>query len=215
VHHLDEDNSKAIVRPVQVEYITIPKDHAKYDIQTIDEAFLDPYLIVPIHRGTIRYTKVVDGYHKVNPKTNYIFETVESTLSSSSKQVYGFWIDIPPPPLLDIHQITRGIHAIQHCLLILAPIYCTTTSLLTQCISQSTLHRILIYEPRNRPSPIKLMQQYVPTMLKRAKRLLEECKCEDGCVSCCHMPTCASRNKSISKNDGMLVLKALLNHDVD
>jgi DEAD/DEAH box helicase domain-containing protein len=207
---VDEDHSKAIVRPVQVEYITIPRDHAKYEILSTDEPLLDPYLTVPIHKGTLRYTKIVDGYHKMNPKTNYIFETVESTLSSSSKLVYGLWMDVPPPPQLDLHQITRGIHAIQHCLLILAPIYCTTSTLLTQCISQSMLHRVLIYEPRNRPSPIQLVQQYVPTLLKRAGTFMEACKCQDGCLSCCYMSTCASKNKSISKKDGLLVLKLLV-----
>jgi DEAD/DEAH box helicase domain-containing protein len=167
----------------------------------------------PIHVGPLRITKTVDGFHKMNPKTKFIFETVDSLFKACvMKDIYGVWIEAPNQKEMDVQVYTNGIHGIQHAILNIAPIYSISSShFLTHCCGyQTMLTKILIYDCNNRKTPIYTLAEYLPTILMRARQLIRDCDCEDGCIKCVLMVHCASRNKCVSRKDSLMILDTLL-----
>jgi DEAD/DEAH box helicase domain-containing protein len=212
VTHVDEKALKALLRPVQVDYVTIPKSFAIYDIQRVEKTSISPHISLPIHAGPILYTNTVNGYHKMNPKTKYIFDTIETSFkASSSKSVFGLWIDMVVDDSIDVEQYTNGIHAVQHLILKLAPIYGFLNSDLSAhcCGYKTILNKILIYDNSNRKNVILTLLDYLPTILLRAKDKLDICDCEQGCFKCIVFQNCPSNNKSISKSDAKYILNLL------
>ena len=155
----------------------------------------------------------MDGFHKMNPKTKHVFETVDSPfVASVSKPAYGCWIDVAIEGTIDLQLYTNGIHAIQHAILNIAPAYATSLGHLHAhcCGYNGSLSKILIYEAQARKTPIVAISQYLATILMRSKKMLEACECRDGCEKCIEMHSCPSRNKCISRRDALHVLDLLL-----
>ncbi|KAL2159810.1 hypothetical protein VTH06DRAFT_1943 [Thermothelomyces fergusii] len=56
---------------------------------------------------------------------------------------------------------------------------------------------------------------FVDTLLRRALARVDACACAAGCVECCASELCAERNEVLSKAGGAVVLRALLDEEID
>jgi DEAD/DEAH box helicase domain-containing protein len=147
----------------------------------------------------------------MNPKTKFIYETVDSPFYSSvTKNVYGYWIDVPIQKEIDLQVYTNGVHALEHMILNLAPVYSISSNHFLTVCSTHTLNKILIYDGLNRKTPVTTLAEYTPTIMIRTKQILENCSCADGCENCVLMSNCNTKNKSVSKKDALTVLLSIL-----
>jgi DEAD/DEAH box helicase domain-containing protein len=109
-----------------------------------------------------------------------------------------------------------GIHAIEHAMIGLFPLYALCDRSDIGGISypihpQVARAAVFIYD--SYPGGIGLTErgfQVLPELFLKTRQLLEECPCEDGCPSCVHSPKCGSGNKPLDKQGAHLTLQGLL-----
>ncbi|KAI6043047.1 P-loop containing nucleoside triphosphate hydrolase protein [Pisolithus marmoratus] len=71
---------------------------------------------------------------------------------------------------------------------------------------------------RKRPASSGVTAQvfdHASEILKKAQRAVETCPCQEGCADCVLSPTCREHNKISSKIGALVVLRGLLNLEID
>ena len=70
--------------------------------------------------------------------------------------------------------------------------------------------RLLLFDRNGSSGLSKLIASMFADIAEAARDSLAACGCAEGCPGCCHLPSCNTYNKDISKFGGLELLKALI-----
>ncbi|KAI3658025.1 hypothetical protein MP638_000582 [Amoeboaphelidium occidentale] len=215
----------AYVRKAKVNYMTKIRDYIDVDcIEQKSFSRLSCNKEIVVRFGSIRVTKNVYGYYKLDPKTRKILETVESKLETVSQNTVGVWLEIPISWAADFASksldLDSAVHSVNHLIQSVAPTVsmCSVEDLGTEHKSQ--------YQTRERPfqlviydrtggaseSVISLFEEF-EELLNNALTTVMKCNCRSGCPSCVIDPKCSQFNDLICKLSCKSLLFALLKVD--
>lgn len=235
VRDFNPDNKMARVEKVKVDWTTSQRDYTDIDpieteaVKRIDNSRWRAYY------GTIRIKQVVFGYFKVDTRRNRILDAVEVDNPPVVRHSKGMWLDVPKHAL-DILAARRlhvagAIHAAEHALMSLVPNFVMSMpgDVRTEC--KSGLKEFAKRETqRKRPARLTLYDarggaggsgintkafEFVDLLLRQALRRVTSCACHAGCVECVASEVCAEANEVMSKAGCEVVLKALLDEEID
>ena len=203
---------------VQAGYITMARKTVTLEPLSIKQKLFCESINRVISMGKLTKEVKVSGYHKVNPKSKKVFETVENSHTDSITSVcFGMWIDIPNLSTMSLQAYNSACHTVQHCILALAPVYVTScTNITCQCSGvQLTTRRprLLIYDSSGRHGTIETLSLFISTIIQRSKTLMENCNCEEGCDECVFVPQCSTGNTNLDRLRGIELLDSLINKE--
>ena len=186
--------------------------------------------------GTIRITQTVFGYFKVSTKQHgRILDAVEVDNPPVVRHSKGMWLDVPKHAL-DILVARRlhvagAIHAAQHALMSLVPSFVVSMpgDVRTECKSglkefakRATARkrpaRLTLYDAKGGAGGSGINTrafENVDLLLRRALGRVVGCACQGGCVECVASEMCKEMNEVMSKAGCEVVLKALLDEEID
>ncbi|KAJ4300478.1 ATP-dependent 3'-5' DNA helicase [Collariella sp. IMI 366227] len=216
VRDFNPDKQIARVERVKVDWLTSQRDYT--DVDPIETEAVKRLRNSPscAYHGTIRIKQVVFGYFKVDPKrNNRILDAVQ----------------VDNPPVSDACTPAAAIHAAQHALMSLIPNFVVSApgDVRTEC--KSALKEFAKRETRRkRPARLTFYDakggaggsgintkafEFVDLLLRQALDRVMGCACEGGCVECCASELCKEMNAVMSKAGCEVVLKALLDEEID
>ncbi|KAL2127189.1 hypothetical protein VTI74DRAFT_11123 [Chaetomium olivicolor] len=236
VRDFNPEKQIARVERVKVDWLTSQRDYTDIDpieteaVKRISNSRWRAYY------GTIRIKQVVFGYFKVDPKrSNRILDAVQVDNPPVIRHSKGMWLDIPKYAL-DILvsrrlHVAGAIHAAQHAVMSLIPNFVISVpgDVRTEC--KSGLKEFAKRETqRKRPARLTFYDakggaggsgintkafEFVDLLLRQALNRVTGCACESGCVECCASELCKEMNEVMSKAGCEVVLKALLDEEID
>ncbi|KAF4982079.1 hypothetical protein FZEAL_2231 [Fusarium zealandicum] len=228
------DRRMAKVERVKVEWTTVQRDYTDIDpteteaIRTISGSRSHAYY------GTIKIQQNVFGFFKVDRK-NRVLDAVQVDNPPVIRFSKGMWLDIPKKAI-DILQerrlhIAAGIHAAEHAIMSLLPTFVVSMpgDVRTECktavkefAKQETQRkrpaRLTFYDAKGGAGGSGISTKafdHVDQLLRDALQRIEGCHCERGCVECVASELCKQANEVMSKAGSQVVLKTLLNMEVD
>ncbi|KAG7288033.1 hypothetical protein NEMBOFW57_007553 [Staphylotrichum longicolle] len=236
VRDFNPDKHMARVERVKVDWLTSQRDYTDIDpieteaVKRLDRSRWRAYY------GAIRIKQVVFGYFKVDARRgNRILDAVQVDNPPVVRNSKGMWLDVPKHAL-DILVARRlhvagAIHAAQHAVMSLIPNFVISApgDVRTEC--KSGLKEFAKRETqRKRPARLTFYDakggaggsgintkafEFVDLLLRQALGRVLGCGCEGGCVECCASEMCKEMNEVMSKAGCEVILKALLDEEID
>ncbi len=215
---LDLIQHKVHVQPVTVEYYTSPL--AEKDTEILEILESRTHQGIPYHLGRLKVTERVLGYERRRIFGQDKIGSYPLDLPPHTFESVGLWFEVPDGLKSTVSaagfHFMGGIHAIEHAMIGLFPLYALCDRSDIGGISypihpQVARAAVFIYD--SYPGGIGLTErgfQVLPELFLKTRQLLEECPCEDGCPSCVHSPKCGSGNKPLDKQGAHLTLQGLL-----
>jgi DEAD/DEAH box helicase domain-containing protein len=236
VRDFNPDKHLARVEKVKVDWLTQQRDYT--DVDPICTEAVKPLTNSRWRAcyGTIRITQVVFGYFKVDPRRgNRVLDAVQVDNPPVVRHSKGMWLDVPKHALDILVErrlnVAAAIHAAQHALMSLIPNFVVSMpgDVRTEC--KSGLKEFAKRETaRKRPARLTFYDakggaggsgintkafEFVDLLLRQALGRVQACACEGGCVECCASEMCKEMNEVMSKAGCEVVLKALLDEEID
>jgi DEAD/DEAH box helicase domain-containing protein len=234
VRDVNPDKLFARVERVKVDWLTQQRDYTDIDPVATEAVKRITRSRWRAYYGTIRITQVVFGYFKVD-RNKRILDAVQVDNPPVVRHSKGMWLDIPKHAL-DILVARRlnvagAIHAAQHALMSLMPNFVISMpgDVRTECKSGL---KEFAKRPTQRKRPARLTFydakggaggsgintkafEFVDLLLRQALRRVSACACAGGCVECCASEMCKEMNEVMSKAGCGVVLRALLDEEID
>ncbi|KAK4238081.1 hypothetical protein C8A03DRAFT_44133 [Achaetomium macrosporum] len=236
VRDFNPDKQLARVERVKVDWMTSQRDYTDIDpieteaVKRLSNSRWRAYY------GSIRIKQVVFGYFKVDPKrNNRILDAVQIDNPPVVRHSKGMWLDIPKHALDILARrrlhVAGAIHAAQHAVMSLIPNFVISMpgDVRTEC--KSGLKEFAKRETqRKRPARLTFYDakggsggsgintkafEFVDLLLRQALARVTRCACQAGCVECCASEQCKEMNEVMSKAGCEVVLKALLDEEID
>ncbi|QRW02955.1 DEAD/DEAH box helicase [Ceratobasidium sp. AG-Ba] len=176
--------------------------------------------------GSVQVSVHVFGFFKL--RGNTILDIVDIQTMPYERTTTGIWMDVPKT-ILDLMKqkgvdASASIHAAQHA--ILNQTY-LASDMKTECkvpqkefakyeSSRKRPARLIFYDAAGDGSGICAKAfDHISTLIRDAASALERCPCEDGCPSCIQGTKCTEGNIVSSKIGASLILKSLLDVEID
>ena len=222
VVELDLAQRKVRARAVEVDYYTQTTGEKETEILHCEATRTVAATVARL--GRLKLTEHIPGYEKPRVFGQDRIGSYPLDLPPTVFETQGLWFEIPddlrdyvkqaPPGGL---HFMGGIHAIEHAMISLFPLFALCDRNDVGGISH-TFHpqvgRAAIFLYDGYPDGIGLSErcyQVLEDLLERTRLLLLDCPCEEGCPSCIHSPKCGSGNKPLDKAAALLTLEGLLN----
>ncbi|KAG1882994.1 hypothetical protein F4604DRAFT_1953038 [Suillus subluteus] len=164
---------------------------------------------------------------------NKVLDVVDVDTPPYERQVTGFWFDVPKD-LLGLMKVkhfnfAEAIHSASHAWM---NRFALSPDLRTECKAAEKEYnkeesqrkrpaRLIFYDASRKGSVSAQAFDHSGEVLRQAHDTVETCPCKDGCDKCksnskgIHSATCSEGNVVASKIGALLILKALLNLDID
>lgn len=225
VKEVSHDTKVARLVRADVNWITKPRDYTNVDaMQThrIKEIARSPHRA---YFGRVDVTTVVFGFRKI--RGNTVLDVVDVDTPPYERQVTGFWFDVPKDllGLMKAKQFNpaEAIHSASHAWM---NRFALSPDLRTECKAAEKEYnkedsqrkrpaRLILYDASRKGSVSAQAFDHSGEVLRQAHDTVETCPCKDGCDKCIHSATCSKGNVVASKIGALLILKALLNLDID
>ncbi|KAG2061268.1 DEAD H helicase [Suillus hirtellus] len=192
--------------------------------------------------GRVDVTTVVFGFKKIRCvwtladilsiskslfRGNKVLDIVDVDTPPYERQVTGFWFDVPKDLLGLLKEkhfnLAEAIHSASHAWM---NRFALSPDLRTECKAAEKEYnkeesqrkrpaRLILYDASRKGSVSAQAFDHSGEVLRQAHDTVETCPCEDGCDKCIHSATCSEGNVVASKMGALLILKALLNLDID
>jgi DEAD/DEAH box helicase domain-containing protein len=131
----------------------------------------------------------------------------------------SMWFTIPPELLPSQEHLVRlpgAIHAIEHALIALLPLYAMCDrwdigGLSTPVHAQTEQPTIFVYD--GHAGGVGISRQgfeRFPEWARDARNLVRDCPCESGCPSCIQSPKCGNWNEPLDKESALQLFEAML-----
>jgi DEAD/DEAH box helicase domain-containing protein len=234
VRDFQPDKGMARVERVKVEWTTVQRDYTDIDpteteaIRTITDSRSHAYY------GTIKIQQNVFGFFKVDKK-NRVLDAVQVDNPPVIRFSKGMWLDVPKKAMSILQErrlhIAAAIHAAEHAMMSLLPAFVISMpgDVRTEC--KTAVKEFAKQESqRKRPARLTFYDakggaggsgistkafDHVDQLLRDALQRVENCRCERGCVECVASEQCKQMNEVMSKAGSQVILKTLLNIEVD
>jgi DEAD/DEAH box helicase domain-containing protein len=184
--------------------------------------------------GTIKIQQVVYGFFKVDKKRR-ILDAVQVDNPPIIIFSKGMWLDVPKRALEILVErklnVAGAIHAAEHAVMSLMPNFVMSMpgDVRTECknslkefaqkeTSRKRPARLTFYDAKGAASGSGISTkafEFVDLLLKQAVRRVEACHCHQGCLECVASENCKEANEVMSKAGSEVILKSLLNMDID
>lgn len=228
------DRRMAKVERVKVDWTTIQRDFTDIDpteteaIRTITGSRSHAYY------GTIKIQQNVFGFFKIDKKGR-VLDAVQVDNPPVIRFSKGMWLDVPKKGI-DILQerrlhVAAGIHAAEHAIMSLLPTFVISMpgDVRTECkvaekefARQETKRkrpaRLTFYDSKGGAGGSGISTKafdHIDQLLRDALKRVDGCQCERGCVECVASELCKQSNEVMSKAGSQVVLKSLLNMEID
>ncbi|KAH7919907.1 P-loop containing nucleoside triphosphate hydrolase protein [Leucogyrophana mollusca] len=213
VKEVSHDSKTAKLVRADVNWTTNPSDVDAKQTYRIKEIMGSP------HRS------FYGRFYKIRNKS--ILDTVDLDTPPWERQVSGFWLDVPKNilSLLRAKLIlpAAAIHSAQHAWL---NQFALSADLRTECkaaekeykTSESRRKRParLIFHDGSENSGVSAKAfDHVHIILRQAHDAVETCHCEDGCTNCILSARCKENNTVASKIGALLILRGLLDLEIN
>lgn len=219
VESMDLERRIVLVEPTRGSYFTRVKSEKETEILEVLSARPEGNFV--IRKGRLRVTETIIGYEKRRMfSQQQIGDITPLDLPPQTFETVGFWIEIEPvlPKLLMKAnlQYMGGIHAVEHALISMFPLFalCDRNDLggISHPVHpQVGKGAIFVYD--GYPGGIGLAArgyEMITPLLRKTLELITSCPCEEGCPACIHSPKCGNGNKPLDKHAAVAVLKYLL-----
>jgi DEAD/DEAH box helicase domain-containing protein len=234
VRDFDPDKRMAKVEKVQVEWTTEQRDFTDIDPVETEAIKRIPRSRSRAYHGAIRITQVVYGYFKVD-KRNRVLDAVHVDNPPVVRYSKGTWLDVPR---FALEMLTRrrlhvagAIHGAEHAVMSLVPNFVVSLpeDVRTEC-KNSTKEFARAESSRKRPARLTFYDakggaggsgintkvfEFIDDLLTQALERVAACHCAHGCPECVCSEQCKQGNEVMSKAGATVVLKSLLNLDID
>lgn len=234
VRDFQPDRQRALVERVKVDWTTVPRDFT--DVDPIETEAIQSLVGSPClaFYGAIRITQKVFGYFKMD-RIGRILDAVCVDNRPVVRSAKGFWLDVPEETLEILK--SRGlnpaaaVHSAEHAILSLMPTVVTTApgDVRTECkaakkefakkeTQRKRPGRLIFYDAKGGASGSGTCTkafEHIDHLLRLALKRIQQCFCSEGCVGCIASESCYEGNEVMGKVGGEVVLKALLNMEID
>ncbi|KAB2580417.1 ATP-dependent helicase HRQ1 [Lasiodiplodia theobromae] len=234
VKEFSPDSMLAKVELVKVDWTTQQRDFT--DVDPIETEAIRRIAGSPSRAfcGPIRIKQVVFGFFKVDRKRR-ILDAVAVDNPPIVLRSRGMWLDVPKRAL-DIMKQRRlhvggAIHAAEHAIMSLMPNFVISLpgDVRTECknafkefatkeTSRKRPARLTFYDAKGGASGAGIATkafEFVDLLLRQACERVAQCHCLDGCLECCCDERCKEANLVMSKAGAEVILKSLLNWEID
>jgi len=218
VTDLDWEMGLAYLRPVEVNYYTLPREIN--DVSIIRSLRHQQLPATTAYLGQVRVTQQVIGYKRVQQFSETTLSVEYLDLPAQSFETVALWFDVFPGIAqrvvrhrLDFH---GGLHAVEHASIGILPLFAMCDRLDIGGLStpnhpDTGQAQIFIYDAF--PGGVGIAEKGFELLTQLWKATLEtisECPCESGCPSCIQSPKCGNNNEPLDKEAAILILHGLL-----
>lgn len=134
-------------------------------------------------------------------------------------QSVAFWFTLSPEVqerlLEQGHDFNGGIHAVEHGLIAMAPVYALCDrwdlgGLSTPLHPDTGLPTIFVYDGYEGGIGIaEKCYEIFPELCAATLAMIRECECEEGCPACIYSPKCGNKNAPLDKVTALRLLRTL------
>ncbi|KAK2027668.1 DEAD/DEAH box helicase [Colletotrichum zoysiae] len=234
VRDFQPDKMMARVERVKVEWTTTQRDFTDIDpIETEAIRKISGSLSRAFY-GTIKIQQNVYGFFKVDKKKR-VLDAVHVDNPPVIRYGKGMWLDIPKKALQILTErrlhVAASIHAAEHAILSLMPNFVISLpgDVRTECkvalkefakkeSQRKRPGRLTFYDAKGGASGSGISTKafdHIDHLLQQALKRIENCYCENGCRECVASDQCKQANEVMSKAGSQVILKALLNLEID
>jgi len=214
VEDLDLKNLIAKVRQVDVNYHTEPRKTVDIKIEKPHE---EKHIGIDIGVGEV---EVTEFYHYYLLKTyDKVIGKRPLSLPPLNFSTVGMWFTIPEEIREGIKDrgldFGGGLHAIEHAMIAMTPIYAMCDRWDVGGVSTSRHFdterpTIFIYDSYEGGIGIsEKLYELVEKLFATTLRLIKDCECEEGCPSCIYSPKCGNENDPLDKEAAIIILVGL------
>lgn len=184
--------------------------------------------------GTIKIQQTVFGFFKVDRRGRKM-DAVEVDNPPIIRFSKGMWLDVPKHALDILVErrlnVAGAIHAAEHAILSLMPNFVVSMpgDVRTECkvavkefakkeTARKRPARLTFYDAKGGAGGSGISTkafEFVDMLLRQAIQRVEACHCHDGCVECVNSEFCKHANEVMSKAGSGVVLKSLLNIEIN
>ncbi len=218
VEELDIQGKVAKVVPADVDYYTEPRTIK--DTRILEEWRRKRVRLCEAFFGKLRVTEQVIGYRRRQHYTEVILSYHELDLPEREYDTQGLWLVVPPRIAQEVSEyglhLMGGIHAIEHAMIGLLPLFASCDREDVGGISNpfhpdTILPTVFIYDAyRGGVGIAERGFQRLEEWMRATLELVSTCPCEDGCPSCIQSPKCGSNNEPLDKLACVYILSRLL-----
>ncbi|CAJ2512283.1 Uu.00g052980.m01.CDS01 [Anthostomella pinea] len=234
VRDFQPDRKVARVEKVKVEWTTQQRDFTDIDPIETEAIRNIPGSLSRAFHGAIRITQNVFGYFKVDKKRR-ILDAVHVDNPPIIRHSKGMWLDVPKRALQILVDrrlnVAGAIHAAEHAVLSLMPNFVISMpgDVRTECkvglkefaekeTTRKRPARLTFYDAKGGANGSGISTkafEFVDLLLVQAVERVQHCHCESGCPECVCSELCKHANEVMSKAGSSVILKALLNMEID
>ncbi|KAI1322235.1 hypothetical protein F5Y16DRAFT_386951 [Xylariaceae sp. FL0255] len=234
VRDFQPDRKIAKVERIKVEWTTQQRDYTDIDPVECEAIRKIPGSLSRAFHGAIRITQNVYGYFKVD-KRRRILDAVQVDNPPIIRHSKGMWLDVPKKALEVLVErrlnVAGAIHAAEHAVMSLMPMFVISMpgDVRTECktglkefaqkeTSRKRPARLTFYDAKGGANGSGISTkafEFVENLLVQALDRVQGCYCEAGCPECVCSELCKHANEVMSKAGSSVILKALLNMDID
>lgn len=228
------DKRIAKVEKVKVDWTTVQRDFTDIDPTETEAIRKIAGSRSHAYYGTIKIQQNVFGFFKVDKK-NRVLDAVQVDNPPVIRFSKGMWLDVPRKAL-EILQNRRlnaaaSIHAAEHAVMSLLPTFVISMpgDVRTECkvpqkeFAQSETQRkrparLSFYDAKGGAGGSGISTkafEHIDQLLRDALLRVEGCHCQRGCLECVASEQCKHANEVMSKAGSQVVLKSLLNMEID
>jgi DEAD/DEAH box helicase domain-containing protein len=234
VKDFNPEQKIAKVERVTVDWTTQQRDFTDIDPIETEAIRRIPDTLSRAFFGAIKIQQNVYGYFKLDKKRR-ILDAVQVDNPPIIIFSKGMWLDVPKRALEILVErrlnVAGAIHAAEHAILSLMPNFVISMpgDVRTEC-KHSIKEFAKKETQRKRPARLTFYDakggaggsgistkafEFIDLLLKQAVRRVEACHCHEGCLECVASETCHESNEVMSKAGCEVILKCLLNMEID
>lgn len=234
VKEMSTERMIAKVELVKVDWTTQQRDYTDIDPIETEAIRRIPGSLSRAFFGTIKVLQNVFGFFKVDKKRR-ILDAVQVDNPPIIIFSKGMWLDVPKSALDILNSrrlnVAGAIHAAEHAILSLMPNFVVSMpgDVKTECkvaikefakkeTSRKRPARLTFYDAKGGQHGSGIAAkafEFVDLLLNQACERVEACHCREGCLECCCSERCKEANQVMSKAGAEVILKTLLNKEID
>ena len=205
VRNLDPRKREIVLLPGLEDYYTQPRALTEIEVYPEHAREVRPGVWV----GRVRMQEQVTGYVKKRYVTEAVLEEVEQPMPEVAFDTEAVWFH-PPVESLAAEQVPGGIHALEHAMIGLLPLFVLAERGDVGGVSYPVYPRplpsgegavVFIYD--GYPGGVGYVRagaEQWERWLQATVELLGGCPCEDGCPRCVLSPKCGNGNQFLDKH---------------
>lgn len=218
VRRLDLDKRRAHVEPMKGEYYTEPQ--WTNDVLVGEELAQRSFEGATVHFGELVVSTKMVSYCRISESTGALLGTEVLDLPERRYETCGMWVTVGEELArehgADETALLGGLHAIEHSLIAMAPLFAMCEPLDLAGASQlgsGAEGQAAVFVHDAYPGGVGMAE----ALYDRAEELLEAaraniagCPCATGCPGCVQSPFCGSNNQPMDKAVARAMLEAML-----